>query len=208
MEQNNFILAISGASGSLYSVALLRALAARVPGTSALIVSDAALRVFRNEIDPDARSAETLLARILAPIPEAKRLHTFELFDPDDFGAKPASGSAPYTGMVVVPCSMKTLAAIANGHASSLIERAADVTLKERRRLVVVPREAPYNLIHLKNMVALTEAGGIVVPASPGFYHRPETIEALGDFIAGKILSLFGIGHNLTPAWEGDHELA
>ena len=105
--------------------------------------------------------------------------------------------------MIVVPCTMKTLAGIAHGMARNLIERAADVVLKERRRLVVVPREAPYSLVHLRNMVAVTEAGGVVLPASPGFYQRPSTFDDLGDYVAARALSLCGVESSLFPGWEG-----
>ncbi len=107
--------------------------------------------------------------------------------------------------MVIVPCSMKTLAGVANGYAANLPERAADVCLKEKRRLVLVPRETPFNTIHLRNMLSLAEAGAVILPASPGFYQRPATIEDLGRFIAGRILALFGVhDHGLFAPWEGD----
>jgi polyprenyl P-hydroxybenzoate/phenylacrylic acid decarboxylase-like protein len=106
--------------------------------------------------------------------------------------------------MVVVPCSMKTLAGVANGYASNLIERSADVTLKERRTLVLVPRETPLNLAHMKNLVAAAEAGAAIVPAMPAFYQRPQTFEDLADFIAGRVLNLLGIPHTLFPTWKGE----
>src|SRR5439155_27071946 len=119
----------------------------------------------------------------------------------NDLGAPISSGSYRARGMVVVPCSTKTLSGIAHGASLNLIERAADVTLQERRTLVVVPREAPLGLVHLRNMVALTEAGAIVIPASPGFYQKPETFEDLGDFIAGRILNVLGIPQKLFTPW-------
>src|SRR5690606_34938117 len=123
------------------------------------------------------------------------------VYEDDDRGATPASGSAPSRGMAIVPCSMGTLASIAQGTTRSLIERAADVVLKERRKLVLVPRETPYSLIHLENMLRLTHAGAVVLPASPGFYHRPTRIDELIDFVAGRVLSQLGIEHGLGPRW-------
>jgi flavin prenyltransferase len=120
----------------------------------------------------------------------------------DDRGATPASGSAPSRGMVICPCSMGTLASIAQGTTRSLIERAADVALKERLPLVVVPRETPYSAIHLENMLRLTRAGAVVLPASPGFYHRPESIDDLADFVIGRVLSQLGVRHRIGPRWE------
>jgi 4-hydroxy-3-polyprenylbenzoate decarboxylase len=120
-----------------------------------------------------------------------------------DLSATLASGSARSDGMVVVPCSMKTLSGIAHGLSQNLIERAADVTLKEHRPLILVPRETPMNLIHLRNMVLATEAGAMMLPAMPAFYQNPETFDDLADFIAGRILSLLKIEHDLFPAWKG-----
>jgi len=120
-----------------------------------------------------------------------------------NLGATVASGSAKSDGMVVVPCSMKTLSGITHGSSRNLIERAADVTLKERRPLILVPRETPMNLIHLRNMVSASEAGAIMLPAMPAFYQNPKTFEDLADFIAGRILDLLGIEQDLFPRWEG-----
>ena len=118
-----------------------------------------------------------------------------------DMAAPVSSGSFVTLGMAVVPCSMKTLAAIANGYADNLVARAAEVTLKERRRLVVVPRETPLSLLHLRNMVAVTEAGGVILPPVPGFYHEPKTIDDLLALIVGKVLDQFGIEHDLFRRW-------
>jgi 4-hydroxy-3-polyprenylbenzoate decarboxylase len=199
MKELNLIVAVSGASGALFGAEFLRALAA-VPGRSSLIVSPAGLRVYNQEIGRSLKTPEEYLSDAIAAVPAR---HEFILEDHTNIGARPASGSAPYHGMVILPCSMKTLAGIAHGYTANLIERAADVTLKERRRLIVCPRETPYSLIHLRNMTALTEAGGIVLPVSPGYYQKPQTLDDLGRFIAGRILSLFGIDHSLFAAWQG-----
>jgi 4-hydroxy-3-polyprenylbenzoate decarboxylase len=121
----------------------------------------------------------------------------------DDRGGKPASGSQPTRGMVVCPCSMGTVAAIAHGTSRSLVERAADVTLKEGRRLVLVPRETPLSLVHLRNLAAAAEAGATVLPAAPGFYHRPGRIEELVDFIVQRIVDQLDLGIELAPRWGG-----
>jgi len=129
-----------------------------------------------------------------------------ELFADDDRGAKPASGSQRTSGMVVCPCSMGTVAAIASGTSRSLIERAADVTLKERRRLILVPRETPLSLVHLRNLTAVTEAGAVVIPAAPGFYHRPTKISELVDFIVQRVLDQLGIDIEVARRWQGDRK--
>ena len=122
--------------------------------------------------------------------------------------ARPSSGSHPQEGMVVVPCSMGTLGAIASGAGTNLIHRAADVTLKESRKLILVPRETPYNAIHLENMLRLARAGAHIIPASPGFYHRPATIEALVDHLVFRILDHLGVPHSQTTRWQGKTENA
>ena len=184
-------LAITGASGAPYAVRLLGALnASGVPVR--LIISSTGWRLLREELDIGGEAA--------------LREHTGDwsrvvVYQDGDRGATPASGSAPSRGMVVCPCSMGTLASIAQGTTRSLIERAADVVLKERRPLVLVPRETPYSAIHLENMLRVTRAGAVVMPASPGFYHRPTRIEELVDFIVGRALAHFGIPSDLGPRW-------
>ncbi|HEX6314134.1 MAG TPA: flavin prenyltransferase UbiX [Gemmatimonadaceae bacterium] len=189
------VVAITGASGAPYAVRLLEALtAARQPLW--LIVSDHGLRLLQTEVG--IGSIDALRDRVGAQAWDAQ----VRTFDDRDRGALPASGSVPTRGMVICPCSMGTIAAISQGTSRSLVERAADVVLKERRRLVVVPRETPYSDIHLENMLRLTRAGAIVLPASPGFYHRPQRIEDLVDFVVGRILDHVGVGHEL-PRWAG-----
>ncbi|HET9982247.1 MAG TPA: flavin prenyltransferase UbiX [Longimicrobiales bacterium] len=185
-------LAMTGASGAPYAVRLLRALnEARVPVR--LIVSDVGWRLLDEELG--IRSEAELRER-------TGDWSDVVLYDDRDRGATPASGSAPSRGMVVCPCSMGTLASIAQGTTRSLIERAADVCLKERRTLVLVPRETPYSAIHLENMLRLTRAGAVVLPASPGFYHRPASIEDLLDFVVGRVLSQLGVEHHIGPRWQ------
>lgn len=184
-------LAITGASGAPYGVRLLAALnEARVPVR--LIVSSTGWRLLDEELgirsEAELRDRTGDWSRVV-------------VYDNRDRGATPASGSAPSRGMVICPCSMGTLASIAAGTARSLIERAADVALKERRPLVLVPRETPYSAIHLENMLRVTRAGAVVLPASPGFYHRPTRIEELVDFVVGRVLSQLGIEHGLGPRW-------
>ena len=120
-----------------------------------------------------------------------------------DIGASIASGSFQSEGMIVAPCSMKTLAAVAHGYSDNLISRAADVVLKERRRLVLMVRETPFNLAHLRNMTAVTEMGGIIFPPLPGFYQRPQSIAEMVDHTVGRVLDLYGVAHSLTPRWSG-----
>lgn len=185
-------LAITGASGAPYGVRLLQVLNdAGVPVR--LILSETGWRLLREEegIEDEAalRARTGDWSRVL-------------LYDDKDRGATPASGSAPSRGMVVCPCSMGTLASIAHGMSRSLIERSADVCLKERRPLILVPRETPYSAIHLENMLHLHRAGATILPASPGFYHRPTSIADLVDFVVGRILAHLGLEIRLGPVWQ------
>lgn len=185
-------VAITGASGAPYGVRLLAALNdAAVPVR--LIVSSTGWRLLR---------AETAIEDEAGLRERTGDWSQVTLYRDDDRGATPASGSAPSRGMVVCPCSMGTLASIAQGTTRSLIERAADVVLKERRRLILVPRETPYSQIHLENMLRLTQAGAIIVPASPGFYHRPQTIDDLIDFIVGRVLAHLDVASDIGPRWQ------
>lgn len=186
-------LAITGASGGPYGVRLLAALAeAEVP--LALIVSSHGWRLLDTEAGIGSLEALREATGDWSAV---------EVYDNDDRGARPASGSAPGAGMVICPCSMGTVAAIAHGGSRSLIERAADVTLKERRPLIVVPRETPFSLIHLRNLTTITEAGGTVIPAAPGFYHRPTRVEDLVDFVVQRVIDHMGLDIDVAPRWEG-----
>lgn len=186
MDSKRIILAVSGASGTLYAAALADALSGRDDVELHVIVSEAARRVMALETD-------------LAP--DALERNAAAVYAPDDIAAPPASGSWRHDGMIVCPCSMATLSAVATGFGHTLIHRAADVTLKERRKLILVPRETPLSAIHLQNMLTATRAGAVVLPASPGFYQRPATIADLTGQVAGKVLDQLDIPHALFRRW-------
>ena len=188
------VMAVTGASGAPYAVRLLEALAAAAQPVQ-LIVSDHGLRLLRTETE--IHTLADLRARVGAAAWDAY----VTVFDDGDRGAAPASGSARNAGMVICPCSRGTISAISQGTSRSLVERAADVALKERRTLVVVPRETPYSAIHLENMLRLTRAGAVVLPASPGFYHRPARIEELVDFVVARVLDHLGVEHAIGRRW-------
>ncbi|HKP45486.1 MAG TPA: UbiX family flavin prenyltransferase [Pyrinomonadaceae bacterium] len=197
-----FTVAITGASGSIYARQTLRHMAASgVVERINLIMSEAAITVARVELGDDLREAGQ--ARINQWIGLAADSRLVKLHRLDNIAARPSSGSHPQQGMVIVPCSMGTLGAIASGAGTNLIHRAADVTLKENRRLVLVPRETPFNAIHLENMLRLARAGAHIIPASPGFYHRPQTIEALVDHLVFRVLDHLEIPHQQDTQWKG-----
>lgn len=192
-------LAWTGASGMAYGLRLLECLLA-AGVTVDLLVSQAARIVARQELDLALASDGDALARQLHErypgLPGALRV-----FGREAWFSPAASGSNPADAMVVCPCTMGCLAAIAQGLADNLIERAADVVLKERRPLILVPRETPFSLIHLRNMTQLAEAGATILPANPGFYHRPQTVGAVVDFIVARVLDHLAIEHSLMPRW-------
>nr|WP_246542039.1 UbiX family flavin prenyltransferase [Collimonas antrihumi] len=182
------IVGITGATGVIYGVRLLQLLR-DIPGVeSHLMISDAGVLNLHQELDMRRKQVEAL----------AHVAHNVR-----DIGAAIASGSFQSDGMIIAPCSMKTLAAVANGLSDNLITRAADVVLKERRRLVLMVRETPFNLAHLRNMTSVTEMGGVIFPPLPGFYHRPQSIAEMVDHTLGRVLDLFAIQHTLTPRWNG-----
>jgi len=197
MADRPIVVAITGASGAPYAVRLLEALVAAEREVQ-LIVSSHGLRLLQTETE--IRSVAELRERVGA----ARWDRHITVFDDNDRGASPASGSALNAGMVICPCSMGTLSAIAVGASRSLIERAADVALKERRPLLLVPRETPLSAIHLENMLRVTRAGAIVMPASPGFYHRPSSIDDLVNFIVARVLDHLGVPHRLVSRWGSD----
>ena len=195
MTRHPVVLAITGASGAPYGVRLLEVLARnRVPVW--LVATSHGFRLLKDECGiaslDELRAATGGDWSSVTPFPDGDR------------GALPASGSQRTSGMVICPCSMGTVAAIAGGTSRSLVERAADVTLKERRRLILVPREAPLSLVHLRNLVAVTEAGAVVLPAAPGFYHRPTRVAELVDFIVQRVLDQLDLGIEVAPRWTGD----
>lgn len=196
----NVALAITGASGAIYAAWTLAALLEQGCHVD-VVVSDYGRRLLRDELGEGA-TPERLGDYLAGRHGERVRAGTISLHGYKDQGAKLASGSQRCEAMVIVPCSMKTLAGVANGLSSNLIERAADVMLKERRRLVLVPRETPLSLMQLRNMVACAEAGAMVLPAMPGFYHQPQSIDDLAAFLAGKVLSALGLDHELYPRWK------
>jgi 4-hydroxy-3-polyprenylbenzoate decarboxylase len=200
-------VAITGASGAIYAHRTLVHLAASgVVERINLIVSDSAKTVAMVELGFDLRNAGEKKINEWIGLPTEARLIRWHRLD--NMAATPSSGSHPQAGMLIVPCSMGTLGAIASGAGTNLIHRAADVTLKEGRKLVVVPRESPYNAIHLENLLKLARAGAQILPASPGFYHRPQTIEALVDHLAFRILDQFAIPHSTATRWQGDAQEA
>ena len=190
-----WIVGITGASGGPYAVRFLEVLTAHAVPVW-LIVSEHGWRLLDTECG--IADLETLRART------GGDWTTVEVFDPADRGARPASGSARSAGMVLCPCSMGTVSALAHGSSRSLIERAGDVVLKERRRLIVVPRETPLSLVHLRNLITLAEAGAVVLPAAPGFYHRPSTVGALVDFVVQRVVDHMDLNLDLAPRWQGD----
>jgi len=197
---SRLVVAITGASGAPYALRFLQE-ATRHYTEIYVALSDQALQVIGVEtgksLSPNNLSAEALLGFDSPAIRFVGR---------KDYFAPPASGSFRHDGMVIVPCSMGTAARIAHGISDDIVTRAADVCLKERRKLILVPRETPWNLIHLRNLTQLAEAGAIILPAAPGFYHRPQTISDLVDFIVARILQQLGIDQKLIPQWQHEED--
>jgi len=195
MSKLPVILAITGASGAPYAVRLLEILATHNVPTW-LLVSAHGWRLLAEEC---AIKDEASLKKATGG-----DWTSVLTFDDKDRGARPASGSAPSAGMVICPCSMGTVAAVAHGTSRSLIERAADVVLKERRKLILVPRETPLSLVHLRNLTLATEAGAVVLPAMPGFYHKPAKVQDLVDFVVQRVLDQLGVDVSLVKRWGGE----
>ena len=198
-DRRTLAVAITGASGAVYATRTMAALLERNCHLE-VVISDYGRRLLRDELG-DKASVDRLREFLIEKHGDAARAGTFTILSNKDLGATIASGSHDCEGMVIVPCSMKTLAGVAHGLSRNLIERAADVMLKERRRLVVVPRETPMSLPQLKNMVLCAEAGAMIMPAMPAFYQMPKTLDDLADFMAGKILSALGFDQTLYPKW-------
>jgi len=191
------VVGITGASGAPYAVRLLEQLA-KAHRPISLIVSKFGMRLLETEVGIGS------IDELRTAVGKDGWDSCVETHSNDDRGAPPASGSALTSGMIVCPCSMGTLSAISVGASRSLIERAADVTLKERRKLVLVPRETPLSAIHLGNMLRLTRAGAVIMPAAPGFYHRPKQVSDLVDFVVARMLDQLGVEHKLIKRWEGE----
>ena len=199
--KRSIVIAITGASGAIYATRTLAALLERECHIE-LVVSDYGRRLLRDELG-DAAAIDKLMDYLAATYGEGVRAGTYTLHSNKDLGARIASGSQDCDAMVIVPCSMKTLAGVAHGLSRNLVERAADVMLKERRPLIILPRETPMSLPQLKNMVLCAEAGAMLMPAMPAFYQMPQTLDDLASFMAGKILGALGFKHDLYPAWKG-----
>ncbi|BDR90956.1 UbiX family flavin prenyltransferase [Vulcanisaeta souniana] len=186
------VVGITGASGVVYGVRLLETVRKYSSNTEVhLVISGTAVDIMRHELGISKEHVRNLVDKV---------------YDENELGAPIASGSFKHDGMVIIPCSMKTLASIVHGITDNLITRAADVTLKERRKLILVIRETPLNLIHIKNMELATLAGAVVMPAAPAFYNRPRTIDDMVNFIVGRVLDLLGIENDLYNRWSGYSE--
>jgi len=192
---SNFVVALTGASGSLYGLRLIEELLKSAHVT--ILISKAAELVLREENQLDLVSAEDKQQFLR----QYFKSESLDYYAEDDLLAPICSGSRPIKAMVVIPCSMATLASIAGGISANLIERTADVTLKENRKLIVVPRETPFNQIHLRNMLKLSKAGALIAPAMPAFYNKPKTIDDMVNFVVGKVLDLLEIKHELYKRW-------
>ncbi len=201
MSDESVAVAITGASGAIYAARTLAAILGRGVHVE-LVVSDYGRRLLRDELGETA-TIENLIPYLTAKYGDEVKRGTVTVHSNRDLGATLASGSHRCRGLAIVPCSMKTLAGVAHGLSRSLVERAADVMLKERRTLVIVPRETPMSLPQLRNMVLCAEAGAILLPAMPAFYQLPATLDDLADFMAGKSLSALGYEHELYAPWTG-----
>lgn len=182
------VIGITGASGAIYGIRLLEVLSDSKDTETHLIISGAGEKIIRYETDRDLKQVKSL----------ADVCYEF-----DDIGAGLSSGLFKRDGMVIAPCSIKTLSALASSYTDNLITRAADITLKERKKLVLLVRETPLHLGHLRNMVKVTEMGAVILPPVPAFYHKPQTIDDLVNYTVGRILDVFDIEHNLFKRWEG-----
>ncbi|MCD8501120.1 MAG: UbiX family flavin prenyltransferase [Bacillaceae bacterium] len=196
MVNKIFSVGITGASGVIYGIRLVQELL-RANYTIHLIITDAGWQVIHQEIQFETGDPQNFIHHFF-PSELGGRIHYHSL---QDFNAPIASGSYRSEGMVVIPCSMGTLSSIAHGSSSTLLERAADVTLKEGRSLLLIPRETPLNQIHLENMLRVSKVGGKIIPAMPGFYQLPTTIDDLINFVVGKVLDYIGVEHHLFTRW-------
>lgn len=196
-EKRSLLVAMTGASGSIYGVRFLQAILEHYDKVY-LTISENAITVLRSELGIDF-PAHGIDTRALL----GTHCEKVEVIAPDDLTAPPASGSVRYDGMVIIPCSMGTAGRIASGISNDLVTRAADVCLKERRRLILVVRETPLNLIHLRNLASLAEAGAVILPAAPAFYNHPKTVEDMVAFVVARTMQQLGITQELVPEWGG-----
>lgn len=203
------IIAISGASGTVYALRILRFLLENNYNVE-LVISENACKVALSELNLEiSLNIEFQKKQVLSYLKlSSERGRLLNVWDLKDVSASISSGSYKTLGMIVIPCSMGTIGAISNGLSNNLITRAADVCLKERRKLVIVPREMPFSTIHLENLLKLSKMGVIVAPASPAFYHNPKNLTESVDFVVGKVLDLFGIEHNLFNRWKKENNLS
>ena len=197
-----FFVGLTGASGHVYAERLVRALVHAGQGVD-LSITAAGCKVLRHELGVDAGAAGERLAEALPGWLGPEVAREVRAFAADRVEAPPSSGTALNGGAILCPCSMGTLARVSVGFSSNLVERAADVALKEGRRLVLVPRETPLSAIHLENMLRLARLGAVILPAAPGFYHRPRTVEELVDHVVGKVLDRLGVEHGVGARWGG-----
>lgn len=194
------LVAITGASGSIYGWKLLETLAgAPLEIPVGLVVSRAGRLVMEHELGIPAAAEEDILAGRF----DRKTLSRITVYDPDALGAPFSSGSRRFKALVIAPCTMNTVAAIASGITLNLVHRLADVALKEKRPIILVPRETPFSVTHLENLLSLAGKGVVVLPASPAFYHKPASLEDMSGFIVGKILDQLGLEHQLYRRWQG-----
>ncbi|MEW6072685.1 MAG: UbiX family flavin prenyltransferase [Planctomycetota bacterium] len=200
-----FFVGLTGASGHAYAVRLVEALVRAGHGVD-LSITAAGCTVLRHELAIDAGQEGERLATALGGALGAEVAALVRAWPASAIGAPPASGTAGSAGTILVPCSMGTLARVAAGFSSNLVERAADVALKEGRPLLLVPREAPLSALHLENLLRLARLGAVILPAAPGFYHRPRTVADLVDHVVGKVLDRLGIPHDLGARWRGTGE--
>ena len=195
MNERRLVVAITGASGSIYAMQFIEAVLEHYDRIY-LTATENAATVMRAEMGMDIAGAMDALALL------GKRSDKIEVFPSHDLSAPPSSGSVQHDGMVIIPCSMGTAGRIAAGISNDLVTRAADVCLKERRRLVIVIRETPLSLIHLRNLTTLTEAGAIILPAAPAFYNNPKNIEDLVSFVVARVMQQLGLTQVMIPEWE------
>lgn len=198
MNKKTFVVGISGASGSIYGVRLIKALLESKTRVM-VILSNGGKCVLEHEMGLDKEVSFQTFLNSMGIVPEHEE--DLIVLSQDQIGAEPASGSFVHSGMAICPCSMKTLSSVATGYADNLLTRSADVCLKEKRPLVLVPRETPFNRIHLENMQKAHDAGAVIMPPSPSFYSFPKNIEELVDTVVARIMDHLNISHNIVPRW-------